>query len=285
MKTLKRVLHPEGHPVWLWGFGETWQDWTAAGVHDDLAELAPLLLHSELRTGIEECALIASPELTTASTLQPGRPGKALCLGKNFAAHAKELGFEPPSELIWFAKLPEVLCGPSEPVQIPSWLDSRVDHEAELVALVGAPLHNATPDECRAGIAAYTLGNDFTARNLQGKDRKQSWPWLRCKNLYTFGPLGPAWIPSSSLPDWDELTIRCEVNGELRQESSLAQFLWKPEEALSEISRWCPLLPGDILFLGTPEGVGPVQDGDLVKVSLNDFAELSNPIVRIEKDS
>ncbi|MDP6940455.1 MAG: fumarylacetoacetate hydrolase family protein [Planctomycetota bacterium] len=285
MKALKRVLHPDGHPAWLWGEDNEWQDWTAAGVRDGLSELASLFLDSEMRAGIQKNAPLANSELMAAPVLQPGRPGKALCLGKNFAAHAREFGFEPPSELIWFAKLPDVLCGPGEPIQIPSWLESRVDYEAELVALVGAPLHNASPDACREGIAAYTLGNDFTARNLQGKDRKQSWPWLRCKNLHTFGPIGPVWLPADGLPNWDELTLRCEVNGKIQQESSLDDFLWKPEDALSEISRWCPLLPGDIVFLGTPEGVGPVADGDQVKVSLNDFIELNNPIVLLESVS
>jgi 2-keto-4-pentenoate hydratase/2-oxohepta-3-ene-1,7-dioic acid hydratase in catechol pathway len=277
VSALRRARRPDGSPAWLWREGERFRDLTAAGLADELAEAAVVLLEEELRRSL----LSHAPDAPAADwpLLRPGRPGKGLAIGKNFAAHAREFGAEPPEELVWFAKLPEVLVGPGEPVRIPAWLDTRVDPEAEVVLLVGEPLHDATPEQAAAAIAGYTLGNDVTARKQQGLDRERQWPWLRCKNIASFGPIGPEWIPAWALPPLEEITLRGSVNGELRQEASLGDLIWRPAEALAEISRWCPLVPGDLVFLGTPAGVAAVYPGDEMVVEADGLGRLVNPVV------
>ncbi len=281
MHSLRRACSPDGQPHWLWLAGGVLRDLTAAGLADDLCELASLLAETTTFSSL----LSAAPEVaaTTWPLLLPGRPGKALCLGKNFAAHAREMGSAPPSELVWFAKLPDCLIGPGEAVQIPSWLSTRVDPEAEVVALLGRSLHQASPAEAEQAIVAYTLGNDITARKQQSLDRERGWPWLRAKNLATFGCLGPAWVPKEELPPLASLCLRGRVNNVIRQQASLADLLWSPAHALAEISKWTPLCPGDIVFLGTPAGVAPIHPGDHLVVEAEGLGRLENPVVLAEQ--
>lgn len=281
---LGRARAHDGRARWIWREGSALRDLTAAGMADDLAAAAEFL--RAWRPGAAqaaEAALLARAPLVEAQDwppLLPGRPGKALGIGRNFAEHARELGSEPPEELIWFAKLPDVLVGPGEPVVIPAWLDGRVDPEAEVVVLVGAPLHGAAPEQAERAIAAFTLGNDVTARGVQASDRERRWPWLRGKNLATFGPLGPWWVPAAAVADWRRLVLRGLVNGEVRQQASLSAMVWSPAAALAEISRWTPLRPGDVLFLGTPPGVAPVRPGDVLRVEADGLGVLENPVAR-----
>ncbi|MBL7008650.1 MAG: fumarylacetoacetate hydrolase family protein [Planctomycetes bacterium] len=280
MTALRRARRPDGSPAWLWREQGRFHDLSAAGLADDLHEVSVVLLEAELRLRL----LAQAPAVDAGQwpLLRPGRPGKALAIGKNFAAHAREFGAEPPEELVWFAKLPEVLIGPGEEVRIPAWLDTRVDPEAEVVVLLGEPLHEASAAEAAAAIAAYTLGNDVTARQQQGLDRDRHWPWLRSKNLATFGPFGPEWIPAAAMPPLASITLRGLVNGELRQEASLADLIWSPAAALAEISRWCPLVPGDLVFLGTPAGVAPIFPGDQLVVEAEGLGRLCNPVVAVQ---
>lgn len=279
---LRRVRNAAGAPTWLWGAAGDWLDLGAAGLGDNLEEAAAFLLTPDLFTDLLAAAPALKGEADEWQLLQPGHPGKALAIGKNFLAHARESGDQAPDELVWFAKLPGCLSGPGCEVQIPAWLDSRVDHEAEVVLLVGAPLHNADLEGAAAAIAAYTLGNDITARKQQGLDRKRAWPWLRSKNIAGFGPFGPEWTPASSISNLSQLELRGYVGDELRQQASLADLLWEPANALVEISRWCPLNPGDIVFMGTPAGVGPIQDGDLLRVEVDQLGCLHNPVRKLE---
>lgn len=278
MSSLRRALGGDGRPHWLWVAGGFFRDLTAAGLTDDLAEVAGLLADMER---FQE--LLAQAPEAAASTwpiLLPGRPGKALCLGKNFAAHAREMGAEPPTELVWFAKLPDTLIGPGEAVVIPSWLDTRVDPEAEVVILLGHDLHNCNAEEAKQAIVAYTLGNDITARKQQGLDKERGWPWLRAKNLATFGCIGPAWVPVAEVPPFEDITLRGCVNDVVRQKTNLADMIWKPERALVELSRWTPLRAGDIVFLGTPAGVAPIHEGDELVVEADGLGKLVNPVIR-----
>lgn len=216
--------------------------------------------------------LLRTPEPVWAAErfgppLLPGRPGKALCVGRSFAEHAAELGNPVPEDLIWFAKLPSVLVGPEAVVTLPAWLDSRVDPEAEVAVLIGLPLTDgATAADADAAIAGYTLALDLTARGVQGEDKKRAWPWTRSKNLPGFGVLGPAWVPPRLLPPVDEILLEGLVNGELRQSAPLGKMLRTPAQALAEIARWTPLEPGDVVFLGTPAGVAPIARGDVLEV-------------------
>lgn len=269
---LRRARDPQGREHWIWH--QDGADYSIA-LGAELADAARWLL--AWRPG---SAPPGPPAAASSWTLlRPGRPGKGLAIGKNFAAHAREFGSEPPEELIWFPKLPDVLIGPGEPVMIPTWLDTRVDPEAEVVALVGAPLSGASEAQAAAAIAAYTLGNDVTARKQQGLDRQRGWPWLRSKNLATFGPIGPWWVPVTAVTDLGGLSLRGLVNGEVRQEALLRDMIWSPGAALSEISRWTPLQPGDIVFLGTPAGVAAVQPGDVMRVEVDGIGALESRVL------
>lgn len=275
---LRRALAPDGQPRWLWLENGRYLDWSPLLQRGDLAEIAAILHQPEAVDAF--CRQAATVDGAAWPLRCPGRPPKALCLGKNFAAHAREFGAEPPEELVWFAKLPNVLIGCGETVEIPAWLNTRVDPEAELAVVIGQPLRNATPEQAEGAIAAWTLGNDVTARKQQGLDRDRGWPWLRCKNLATFGALGPGWIPADRLPDDLDLELQGRVNGQVRQRGRRADLLWPPGPALAEISRWLALEPGDVVFLGTPAGVSAIGPGDLLEVEYPGFGVLQNPVVQ-----
>ena len=274
MSELYFAQSPTGSEHWIWQNQSPFviPGWNSA---NDLPHLAETLLQKE--TGTWEDPNQAVKDFESWTILKPGNPGKALALGKNFAAHAREFGTKPPTEPLWFNKLPDVLVGPHDAVVIPSHLQSRVDHEAEVVLLIGSPLHHANPEQAEAAIAAFTLGNDVTARKVQGDDRKKGYPWLRSKNISTFGPLGPAWIPAHQV-DLNQITLEGLVDGELRQRASLADLIFSPAIALAEISRWVALYPGNILFLGTPEGVSPVEPGQIMEIRGTGLGVLRNPV-------
>ena len=278
MSELRRARDTEGVEHWLWAAGGVVRDLSAAGLGARLADAAAWLADPAARDAL----LAAAPEVASSGWQQalPGRPGKALCLGRNFAAHAREMGATPGGELLWFTKLPEVLIGPGEPVRLPAWLESRVDPEAELVALVGRRLAQASPEEATRAVVAYTLGNDLTARAVQEEDKKKGWPWVRSKNLPGSGCLGPAWVPCEDLAPFEEITLRGSVNGVVRQEARLSDMMWLPGPALAEISRWLPLEPGDIVYLGTPAGVAPVHPGDEMVIEADGLGRLRNRVER-----
>lgn len=279
---LRCAKNPHGQPRWLWHRDGLDFDLTAhlGDTGAAVEELKPVAALLENRQKLD-AAVDQAPRVEAAewSALRLGRPGKVLCLGKNFAAHAREFGAEPPTELVWFAKLPEVLIGPGASVVIPSWLDTRVDPEAEVVLLLGKDLYQADQEQAEEAIVAYTLGNDVTARKQQGLDKDRGWPWLRCKNVATFGPFGPYWVPKWGMPKLDSITLRGLVNGEVRQEASLADLIWSPTRALQEMSRWTPLCAGDIVYLGTPAGVAPIYPGDQLVVEADGLGRLENPVI------
>ena len=133
----------------------------------------------------------------------------------------------------------------------------------------------------KALVAGYTLLNDVTARKLQGTDRDQKYPWLRSKSLDTFCPLGPMVVPADAL-DASDLAISMTVNGAVKQNARTSQMVFSIEQALEAMSRCTTLRPGDLIAMGTPEGVGPIQAGDRMSVRIEQLGELSNPVVREE---
>ncbi len=280
---LFQAQDPDGKVHWLWeANGLPPQNLSPEHLSSlDLSDAAlwllndaPTLLHQGSQTLGEPI-----PEANHWKRLLPGRPGKALALGRNFAAHAEEMGAAPSNEMLWFCKLPDILVGHEQDFVVPDWLPGRVDPEAELVLLIGAELRNATLEQASAAIAGYSLGNDLTARGVQANDKKKSWPWLRSKNVATFGSIGPGWIPTTTLDDFAKFTLQGLVNGEVRQQASLAHMLWPPATALVELSRWLPLFPGDVVFLGTPAGVGSVEAGDQLEVRLDGLMSLRNTVI------
>ncbi len=213
------------------------------------------------------------------------QPGKILCLAKNYLAHAREFGAEAPPEPIFFAKLPDTLVPHGAPVVLPHWLDTRVDHEAELGLVLGfadperrGAKYVAALDAGRL-VAGYTLLNDVTARKLQGTDREQKYPWLRSKSFDTFCPVGPFVVPADGF-DASDVRVTMRVNGVVRQDARTRDMVFPVGAALAAMARCTTLRPGDLVAMGTPEGVGPVVEGDVMEVAIEGLGVLRNPVVR-----
>lgn len=260
--------------------GARWFDLGPLDVHALLAQGALRL--DDLRRRIAAGRRMEAP---AAFAVPVPRPGKILCLAKNYVAHAREFGAEAPPEPIFFAKLPDTLVAHGEPVVIPHWLETRVDHEAELGLVLGfadpeqrGARYVAEGDAARL-VAGYTPLNDVTARKLQGTDRDQKYPWLRSKGIDTFCPVGPFVVPSDAI-DGGDLAIEMRVDGEVRQRSRTSQMVFSIGKALEAMSLVTTLRPGDLIATGTPEGVGPVQHGSKMVVALEGLGELHNPVVR-----
>jgi 2-keto-4-pentenoate hydratase/2-oxohepta-3-ene-1,7-dioic acid hydratase in catechol pathway len=254
-------------------------------------DLGPLCVHSLLAAGGLRRADLAARIAQARRMVEPARyavpvpnPGKILCLAKNYVAHAKEMGGEAPKEPIFFAKLPDTLVAHGEPVLIPHWLTTRVDHEAELGLVLGFADPQAKGKKYVDAAAAPTLVaglttlNDVTARKLQGQDRDQKYPWLRSKALDTFCPVGPFVVPADAL-DGGDLRVVCRVNGEVRQEARTKDMVFSIAEALVAMAKCTTLRPGDLVATGTPEGVGAIVAGDVVEVEVEGLGVLRNPVV------
>ena len=204
-------------------------------------------------------------------TLPFPRPGKIVGVGRNYPAHAAELGNPVPTEPLIFLKPPSSLIGPSEPIVLPA-ASSRVEHEGESGVVVGARLRGASEAEARAAIAGVTCANDVTARDLQRRDG----PWARAKGFDGFCPAGPAVV---AVEDLESLVVRCRVNGEPRQEGRSGEMTFSIPFLLSWISHVMTLEPGDLILTGTPHGVGPLAAGDVVEVEIEGLGVLRNPVV------
>jgi 2-keto-4-pentenoate hydratase/2-oxohepta-3-ene-1,7-dioic acid hydratase in catechol pathway len=205
-----------------------------------------------------------------AELLSPVTPTKIICVGRNYRDHAKELGNELPAEPLLFFKPPSSLLGSGGVVLMPR-VSERVDYEGELALVVGKRARNLRPeDNWREVICGLTLANDVTARDLQKKDGQ----WARAKGFDTFCPVGP-WV-SDELDLAAGLTIETRVNGEVRQHGSTLDFIFPVPELLVYISAAMTLEAGDLILTGTPAGVGPLNAGDCVEVSIPGLGVLVN---------
>jgi 2-keto-4-pentenoate hydratase/2-oxohepta-3-ene-1,7-dioic acid hydratase in catechol pathway len=218
-------------------------------------------------------------ESELALPVQRERVGKILALGKNFAEHASEFGEGVPEELLFFNKLPETLVPHGSTVRVAPWYAGRVDHEAELAVLIGKRGRSIEPEHALDHVAGYSVANDLTARSLQGSDRKKGHPWFRSKNMDGFCPLGPCLVPRNSL-DTADLRVSARVNGTLRQDASTRDLVVDVRHAIAQLSRHLTLHPGDLILMGTPAGVGPLEDGDLVACAVDGIGELATRIAR-----
>jgi 2-keto-4-pentenoate hydratase/2-oxohepta-3-ene-1,7-dioic acid hydratase in catechol pathway len=198
---------------------------------------------------------------------------KILCVGRNYAAHVRELNHVMPTEPLIFSKPPSALLAPGGDIVRPT-LSQRVDHEGELGFLIGRRCHKMQEGEsAKDYILGYTAVNDVTARDLQNLDGQ----WTRCKGFDTFCPFGP--IINTELDPWSGVTVQTRVNGELRQDGNTRDMMFSIDRILHYISQFCTLLPGDLIATGTPEGVGPVQNGDVVEVFVEGVGMLRNSVV------
>jgi len=214
----------------------------------------------------------SSYPLDEVRLLTPVVPGKIVAIGRNYAAHVQEMGNEIPAEPVIFLKPATSVCDPGEAIQRPADLSQRVDFEGELAVVIGKPTRRITPGQAADAIFGYTCANDVTARDLQSRDGQ----WARAKGFDTFCPLGP-WIETDLDPA--DLEITTTVNGEKRQQSRTSLLLHHVPALISFVSAAMTLLPGDVLLTGTPEGVGPLEAGDEVSVTIENLGTLTNPVV------
>lgn len=207
------------------------------------------------------------------------RPSKIIAIGRNYRAHIKELKHETPDEPIFFCKAPSSLLAHEGQIVIPGWLDGRVDHEAELAVVIGKQARNISAEETAEYIAGYSIVNDVTARAMQKTDIESGNPWYRSKSIDTFCPMGPVLVPADEIKDPHKLQITLKVNNDTRQDASTESMIFHIPELVSYISKYMTLEPADVIATGTPSGVSPIKDGDVIEVSISEIGTLRNTVV------
>jgi 2-keto-4-pentenoate hydratase/2-oxohepta-3-ene-1,7-dioic acid hydratase in catechol pathway len=214
--------------------------------------------------------LEATLPLESVRLLSPVLPGKIICVGRNYAAHAKEHDAEVPEVPLLFLKPPSAVIGSEQTILLPPQ-SQQVEHEAELVVVLGKGGRRIKAEDAFNHVFGYTVGNDVTARDLQRRDGQ----WTRSKGFDTFCPLGP-WIETDF--NASDALITCHVNGEMRQMGSTHDMVFQVEQLIAFASSIMTLEPGDILMTGTPAGVSPLHPGDIVEVSIEGLGVLRNPV-------
>lgn len=214
--------------------------------------------------------LDAGIPIKSIKILPPVLPGKIICLGRNYAAHAQEQGVEIPESPMIFLKAPSSVVGVGDAIKLPIQSD-QVEHEAELVVVIGKKGRWIQAEDAGKYIFGYTIGNDVTARDLQRKDGQ----WARAKGFDTFCPIGPC-IETEIDPS--DTLITCRVNGELRQMASTREMVFTVSQIVAYVSSVMTLYPGDLIFTGTPAGIGPLVRGDEVEVEIEGIGVLTNPV-------
>ena len=237
----------------------------AAG-HARLLDAAPWLggvLTGEVVEGVD-----AAGRSDRARRPAPVAPAKILCVGRNYKAHASELGNEVPPEPLLFFKPSSSLLDPDGTLSLPpTSISNRVDHEAELAVVIGRRTRRATVDEAATAIFGCTIAGDITARDLQKKDGQ----WTRAKGMDGFCPTGPVVVTGL---DPQALSITCRVHGEVRQKGVTSDMMFPIAQVISYISQVMTLEPGDLLLTGTPPGVGPLADGDTLEIEVPEIGTL-----------
>ncbi len=215
--------------------------------------------------------------LSDVRLLAPVIPrSKVVAIGRNYAAHAAELGNDVPEEPLIFLKPNTSVVGPGDQVFYPPQSE-RVDYEGELAVVIGRICRDVPPEQATDVIFGYTIANDVTARDLQKKDGQ----WSRAKGFDSFCPLGP-WIETDLDPQdfADGVSIQTHLNGDLVQDGSTKDLIFDIPTLVAHITSVMTLLPGDVILTGTPEGVGPMEPGDEVEVSIGGLGALTNTVVK-----
>jgi 2-keto-4-pentenoate hydratase/2-oxohepta-3-ene-1,7-dioic acid hydratase in catechol pathway len=205
------------------------------------------------------------------------RANKIICLGKNYAEHAKETGSKPPEEPIIFGKFSDCVIAANKDIKYPKWAN-RVDPEVELAVVIGDVASNVPVAKAMNYVFGYTISNDVTERNIQHEDVSRGYPWLRSKNFDTSMPLGPWIVTKDEIKDPHNLGIELTVNGKVRQKGNTKDMIFKIDYLISYISKYMTLYPGDIISTGTVAGIAPIQKGDKVTCKLEKIGELINRV-------
>jgi 2-keto-4-pentenoate hydratase/2-oxohepta-3-ene-1,7-dioic acid hydratase in catechol pathway len=202
--------------------------------------------------------------------LSPVIPSKLVCVGKNYAAHAAEFGLEVPDEPLLFLKPSTAVIGPLDPIRLLP-VSRRVDYEGELAVVIGRLAKDVRAEDAYRVILGYTCANDVTLRDLQKADDQ----WARAKGFDGSCPLGP-WIETELDPN--DAVVETRLNGDVRQHGRTTEMVYGVATLIEYITSFMTLLPGDVLLTGTPEGVGPLADGDVVEVEVDGVGPLTNPV-------
>lgn len=209
-------------------------------------------------------------------------PTKIICLGTNYMDHIEETKLDVPKEPLLFPKTMNCLISDGEPIIYPKWLYNnrklnRVDYEAELAFIIKDKCKYVPANEVYEHILGYTVFNDVTARKIQTKDIISKKPWFRSKSLDTFGPIGPK--IATDIDDPHDLNLELKLNGEVKQSSNTKHLLFKIPEIFENISKFFTMEPGDIVSTGTPGGIGPIQPGDLIEITIEKIGTLRNKVI------
>jgi 2-keto-4-pentenoate hydratase/2-oxohepta-3-ene-1,7-dioic acid hydratase in catechol pathway len=232
----------------------------------------------------QRTAAIRYPAATTPLLAPIQHPPKIICIGLNYRDHAAESGAAIPKDPVLFSKFTTALIGPEEPIVLPP-VSQKVDYEAELVLVIGKKGRFIPREQALQHLAGYTVGHDVSARDWQlEKDGKQ---WLAGKTFDTFAPIGPHLVTADEIRDPHDLGIRLRLNGETMQESNTRQMIFRAEDLIAYISQVVTLEVGDLIFTGTPPGVGAARNppvwlkgGDVVEVEIDGVGVLRNPVVQ-----
>ena len=219
--------------------------------------------------GIQKTA--AKIELTKVRLLAPVIPrSKIVCVGKNYADHAAEMGSEVPAEPIIFLKPNTSVIGPGDTIVWPA-MAPTIDYEAELAIVIGRVCKEVPKERVKDVIFGYTMANDVTTRELQKRDGQ----WTRAKSFDTFCPLGP-WIETEFVPGTQRISLT--VNGEVKQDATISQMIFGIDEIIAFVTQVMTLLPGDVIITGTPAGIGPLPEKSTVTVAIEGLGELTNKV-------
>jgi len=204
--------------------------------------------------------------------LAPVIPSKIVAVGRNYVAHAEELGHDVPTEPLLFLKPSTAVIGPGDPLRLPTDLSDEVSYEGEIAVVIGALISRVTPEVAEQAILGVTCANDVTLRDVQRREDQ----WARAKGFDGSCPLGPAIATGLDL---SAIRVRTFVDGELRQDGVSSQMVFDIPTIVSEISQVMTLLPGDVVLTGSPAGVGALQPGQRVRVEIDGVGALENPVV------
>ncbi len=270
---------------------ESWGLFTEEGVRDvgSLLSSCPTMLEAIVQwddlAGKLDVLQADAPLMKSDTKILSPVPdtGKVICIGLNYRDHAIETGAEIPTEPVVFNKLKGALCGPGDEVPLPE-VSSEVDYEAELVMVIGKKAWRVNEQQADATIFGYMCGHDVSARDWQkGRPGGQ---WLLGKSFPKFAPTGPWLVPKAEIADPCNLRVTMKINGETFQDSSTQQLIFNPWQLIAHLSQCCVLEPGDVIFTGTPPGVGAarkpprfLRPGDECEVSVEGLGQLTNRFV------
>jgi 2-keto-4-pentenoate hydratase/2-oxohepta-3-ene-1,7-dioic acid hydratase in catechol pathway len=210
-------------------------------------------------------------DLSEVDVLPPCEPSKLVCIGRNYADHAAEMDSDIPDRPMLFLKGPNTVASHGSTVTLPAGKD-RVDHEAELGVVIGSQARNVPEEAAMDHVAGFTCVNDLSNRD----DQREEQNWVRGKAFDGAAPIGPVVADPEDVPD--DARVQARVNGEVRQDGSRSQLIFSIPELVEEITSYLTLEPGDVISTGTPEGVGPLSDGDRVEIEVEGVGTLEHDV-------